>query len=42
MEGKALLFGYLGRVDAVPLCLATTDPDEILRTVEILVPPSRP
>lgn len=38
MEGKALLFSYLGGVDAVPVCLATTDPDEIVRTVEILVP----
>jgi len=38
MEGKALLFGYLGGVDAVPVCLATTDPDEIVRTVEILAP----
>jgi len=28
MEGKCLLFKYLGGVDAVPLCLGTTDPDE--------------
>src|SRR5512139_3243390 len=28
MEGKALLFKYLGGVDAVPLCLDTKDPDE--------------
>ena len=27
MEGKALLFKYLGGVDAVPLCLDTKDPD---------------
>ncbi len=38
MEGKSLLFKYLGGVDAVPLCLATKDPDELIRTVEILAP----
>ena len=38
MEGKALLFKYLGGVDAIPLCLATKDPDEIVRTVEVLTP----
>lgn len=38
MEGKALLFKYLGGVDAVPICLGTKDPDEIVRTVKILEP----
>ncbi|MBI4270254.1 MAG: NADP-dependent malic enzyme [Candidatus Rokubacteria bacterium] len=38
MEGKALLYKYLGGVDAIPLCLATKDPDEIVRTVEVLAP----
>jgi malate dehydrogenase (oxaloacetate-decarboxylating) len=38
MEGKALLFKYLGGVDAVPLCLATKDPDELVRTVKCLEP----
>jgi malate dehydrogenase (oxaloacetate-decarboxylating) len=38
MEGKALLFKYLGGVDAVPLCLGTRDPDELIRTVELLAP----
>lgn len=38
MEGKALLFKYLGGVDAVPLCLRTEDPEEIIRTVRILAP----
>jgi malate dehydrogenase (oxaloacetate-decarboxylating) len=38
MEGKALLFKYLGGVDAVPLCLGTKDPDEIIRTVMLLEP----
>ncbi len=33
MEGKALLFRYLGGVDAVPVTLATKDPDEIIRAV---------
>lgn len=30
MEGKALLFKYLGGVDAVPICLDTKDPDELI------------
>jgi malate dehydrogenase (oxaloacetate-decarboxylating) len=38
MEGKALLFKYLGGVDAVPICLGTKDADEIVRTVELLEP----
>jgi malate dehydrogenase (oxaloacetate-decarboxylating) len=38
MEGKALLFRHFGAVDAVPLCLATKDADEILRIVEALAP----
>ncbi|OIP98092.1 malate dehydrogenase [Candidatus Wirthbacteria bacterium CG2_30_54_11] len=38
MEGKALIFKYLGGVDAVPICLDTKDPDEIIRTVKILQP----
>ncbi|MBN2554272.1 MAG: NADP-dependent malic enzyme [Spirochaetales bacterium] len=38
MEGKALLFKYLGGVDAVPIMLDTKDPDEIIRTVLILQP----
>jgi malate dehydrogenase (oxaloacetate-decarboxylating) len=38
MEGKALLFKYLGGVDAIPLCLRTKDPDELIRTVKILEP----
>jgi malate dehydrogenase (oxaloacetate-decarboxylating) len=38
MEGKALLFKYLGGVDAVHICLRTRDPDEIIRTVELLEP----
>jgi len=38
MEGKALLFKYLGGVDAVPICLGTKDPDEFIRTVKLLEP----
>ena len=38
MEGKALLFKYLGGVDAVPICLDTKDTDEIIRTVKLLQP----
>jgi len=38
MEGKALLFKYLGGVDAVPICLDTKDPEEIIQTVKLLQP----
>ena len=38
MEGKALLFKYLGGVDAFPLCLATTHPDEIVQSCHWLAP----
>jgi malate dehydrogenase (oxaloacetate-decarboxylating) len=38
MEGKALLFKYLGGIDAVPLCLDTRDADELVRTVTLLQP----
>jgi malate dehydrogenase (oxaloacetate-decarboxylating) len=38
MEGKALLFKYLGGVDAFPICLRTKDPAEIVRVCELLEP----
>ena len=38
MEGKALLFKEFGKVDAFPICLDTTDPDEIIETVVRLGP----
>jgi malate dehydrogenase (oxaloacetate-decarboxylating) len=38
MEGKAILFKEFGGVDAWPICLATTDPDEIVQTVLALAP----
>jgi malate dehydrogenase (oxaloacetate-decarboxylating) len=38
MEGKALLYKYLGGVDAVPIMLDTRDPDELIRAVLLLSP----
>jgi malate dehydrogenase (oxaloacetate-decarboxylating) len=38
MEGKALLFKEFGGVDAVPICLATKDVDEIVETVVRIAP----
>jgi malate dehydrogenase (oxaloacetate-decarboxylating) len=38
MEGKAVLFKQFGGVDAVPICLDTTDVDEIIETVARLAP----
>lgn len=38
MEGKALLFKYLGGVDAFPICLGTKNPDEIVKTCELIQP----
>lgn len=38
MEGKAMFLKTLARVDAYPLCLASKDKDEIVRTIEILSP----
>ena len=38
MEGKALLFKYLGGVDAWPIMLDTKDPDQIIETVALLQP----
>ncbi len=38
MEGKALLFKYLGGVDAVPLCVRSEDPEALVRTVKALEP----
>jgi malate dehydrogenase (oxaloacetate-decarboxylating) len=38
MEGKALIFKYLGGVDAVPLCLNAREPDEFIRVVKALEP----
>ncbi len=38
MEGKALLFKEFGGVDAIPICLDTTDIDAIVDTVARLAP----
>lgn len=38
MEGKAALFKHFAGIDAWPVCLDTKDPDEIVRTVEVLAP----
>jgi len=38
MEGKALLFKYLGGVDAFPICLRTKDTDEIVKICKALEP----
>ena len=36
MEGKCALFKTFAGVDAFPLCIRSKDPDEIVRTVELL------
>ena len=36
MEGKCLLFSQFAGIDAVPLCIDSKDPDEIVRTVYLL------
>lgn len=38
MEGKALLYKYLGGVDAFPLCIGTSDAEEFIKTVKYLEP----
>jgi len=38
MEGKAILFKEFGGVDAFPICLDTTDTEEIIRTCKLLAP----
>jgi len=38
MEGKCCLFKEFGGVDAFPICLDSTDPEEIIRSVELIAP----
>jgi malate dehydrogenase (oxaloacetate-decarboxylating) len=38
MEGKAMLFKQLAGVDAFPICLATKDTEEIIRTIKLISP----
>src|SRR5436305_1580538 len=37
-DGKAVLFKEFADVDAFPVCLDTKDPDEIVRTVQLIAP----
>ena len=36
MEGKCALFKAFGDVDAIPLCIRSKDPDEIVHTIELI------
>src|SRR5690606_4190739 len=38
MEGKAVLFQSLAGVEAFPICLASREPDEIVRNVVAIAP----
>jgi malate dehydrogenase (oxaloacetate-decarboxylating) len=38
MEGKALLFKYLGGIDAFPICVDTRDPKQILKVTKWIMP----
>src|SRR5690349_19717805 len=38
MEGKAVLFKQFGGIDAVPICLDTTDVEELIDTVVRIAP----
>ena len=38
MEGKAMLFKEFAGVDAFPICLDTTDPEQIIATVKSIAP----
>ncbi len=38
MEGKAMIFKYLGGVDAFPLCIGTKNADEMIQAVKWLQP----
>ena len=38
MEGKCVLFKEFGGVNAVPICLDTKDPAEVIRAVELIAP----
>ncbi|MCZ4498892.1 MAG: NADP-dependent malic enzyme [Marmoricola sp.] len=38
MEGKAVLFKQFGGIDGIPICLSTTDVDEIVETVIRMAP----
>ena len=38
MEGKGILYKYLGGVDAFPICLAEKDPDKLIEIIKALQP----
>ena len=38
MEGKSILFKQFGNIDAVPICLDTKDPKEIINIVKAIAP----
>lgn len=38
MEGKAMLFKEFADIDAFPVCLATQDVEEIIKTVKYMIP----
>ena len=38
MEGKAVLFKQMAEIDAYPICLDTTDTEEIIRTIKAIAP----
>ncbi len=38
MEGKAMLFKQFADVDAYPICINTTETDEIIKTVKLISP----
>jgi malate dehydrogenase (oxaloacetate-decarboxylating) len=38
MEGKSVLFKVLGVINAIPLCISTTDKEEIIRFVKAIEP----
>lgn len=38
IEGKALLLKKFGNVDAIPICINSTDPDDIVNTIKNIAP----
>jgi malate dehydrogenase (oxaloacetate-decarboxylating) len=38
MEGKSVLFKVLGNINAIPLCIATQDKEEIIRFIKAIEP----
>jgi len=38
MEGKAVLFKYFAGIDAFPICINSKDPNEIIKTVQLIAP----